>query len=72
MARSVQALNGPAPALALPARWPLFGVAATRAIERLAIASLPAHTLMRRAGLASARLAMALAPHAKRVWVTIK
>lgn len=69
MARSVQAMSGPVPVLALPARWPLFGVAATKAIERLAIASLPAHTLMRRAGLGSARLAMALAPHAKRVWI---
>lgn len=50
-----------------PRRWPLHGVAATRAIEQAAQAGLPAHTLMQRAGLAVARLAMAVAPHARRV-----
>ena len=30
---------------------------------------LPPHTLMQRAGLAVARLAMALAPHAKTIWI---
>jgi hydroxyethylthiazole kinase-like uncharacterized protein yjeF len=49
--------------------WPLFDVAATRAMERQAAASLPPHTLMQRAGLAVARLAMALAPHAKTIWI---
>lgn len=48
---------------------PLFGAAATRTIERTASAALPPHTLMRRAGLAVARLALAVAPHAQRVWV---
>ncbi len=48
---------------------PLFGVAATRQLEHLAAAGKPAHTLMRRAGLAVARLAMALAPHARTVWI---
>src|SRR5204863_3733969 len=48
---------------------PLFGVERTREIERRASASLPPHTLMRRAGLAVARLAIASAPHAGRVWV---
>ncbi|HUG26529.1 NAD(P)H-hydrate dehydratase [Piscinibacter sp.] len=48
---------------------PLFGVSATRAIEARLHASLPEHTLMRRAGLAVARLGLALAPHAQRVWV---
>lgn len=48
---------------------PLFDVAGTRRIEQLAAAALPPHTLMRRAGLAVARLAMALAPHAQRVAV---
>jgi hydroxyethylthiazole kinase-like uncharacterized protein yjeF len=48
---------------------PLYSVAATRQIEQQAAASLPPHTLMRRAGLAVARLAMALAPHAQRIWI---
>src|SRR3954471_15982101 len=49
--------------------WPLHGVAASREIERTAPASLPPHTLMQRAGYSVARLALAIAPHAKRVWV---
>ncbi|RRD57121.1 NAD(P)H-hydrate dehydratase [Comamonadaceae bacterium OH2545_COT-014] len=48
---------------------PLFSAAATRRIEQAAAASLPPHTLMRRAGLAVARLALALAPHARTVWL---
>jgi hydroxyethylthiazole kinase-like uncharacterized protein yjeF len=48
---------------------PLHGVERTREIERRAGAALPAHALMQRAGLAAARLALALAPHATRVWV---
>ncbi len=48
---------------------PLFGVAGSRWIEQTAAASLPAHTLMQRAGLAVARLALALAPHARTVWL---
>lgn len=50
-------------------RLPLHDVAATRALERSAAARLPPHTLMRRAGLATARLALALAPHARTVWI---
>ncbi len=49
--------------------WPLFDVAATRALEREAAASLPTNTLMQRAGLATARLALALAPHARTIWI---
>lgn len=49
--------------------WPLHGAAASRAIERLAAAALPPHTLMQRAGWAAARLAQALAPHAGQVQV---
>jgi hydroxyethylthiazole kinase-like uncharacterized protein yjeF len=49
--------------------WPLHDVAGARAIEQAAAAALPAHTLMQRAGLAAARLALAIAPHAKHVWV---
>jgi hydroxyethylthiazole kinase-like uncharacterized protein yjeF len=48
---------------------PLHSVAATRELERLAAASLPPHTLMQRAGLSVARLALALAPHAQRIWI---
>lgn len=48
---------------------PLHSVAATRQIEREAAAALPPHTLMQRAGLAVARLALALAPNAKRIWI---
>ena len=49
--------------------WPLHDGAATRRIEQTAAASLPAHTLMQRAGLAVARLAVAVAPHARRIWI---
>ncbi|MFY3385747.1 NAD(P)H-hydrate dehydratase [Paracidovorax sp. MALMAid1276] len=48
---------------------PLFNTAATRRIEHAAAAALPPHTLMQRAGLAVARLAQALAPHARTVWI---
>lgn len=48
---------------------PLFSVAATRQIEQQAAAALPPYTLMQRAGLAVARLTMALAPHAQCIWV---
>ncbi len=50
-------------------REPLFDTAATRRIETQAQAALPDHTLMDRAGLAVARLATALAPHARSIWV---
>jgi hydroxyethylthiazole kinase-like uncharacterized protein yjeF len=50
-------------------RWPLFDTAATRAIEQAATASLPPHTLMQRAGLAVARLALAVAPNARTIWI---
>jgi hydroxyethylthiazole kinase-like uncharacterized protein yjeF len=53
------------PALSLP----LHGVAATRLLEQQAAAQLAPHTLMQRAGLATARLALALAPHAQRIWI---
>jgi hydroxyethylthiazole kinase-like uncharacterized protein yjeF len=55
----------------LPARAavPLHDAAGTRAIEQQAMAVLPPHTLMRRAGAAVARLALAVAPHARRVWI---
>ena len=50
-------------------RRPCFDVASTRAIEGAALALLPGFTLMERAGDAVARLALALAPHAREVIV---
>jgi ADP-dependent NAD(P)H-hydrate dehydratase / NAD(P)H-hydrate epimerase len=47
----------------------LFDLAQTCAIEQAARAGLLPHTLMRRAGLATAHLALAVAPHARRVWI---
>lgn len=47
--------------------WPLHDAASSRLAEQSAASALPAHTLMARAGLATARLALAVAPHAHRV-----
>ena len=47
----------------------LLDAAQTRVLEQRASASLPPHTLMRRAGASVARLALALAPHAQRFWI---
>ncbi len=47
----------------------LHDAAASRAIEAAAQAQHAPHQLMQRAGLAVARLALALAPHARKVWV---
>lgn len=47
----------------------LFDIAATRRVEQAAAAALPPHALMQRAGLGVARLAMAIAPHARTVWI---
>jgi hydroxyethylthiazole kinase-like uncharacterized protein yjeF len=49
--------------------WPLQDIAATRRLEQGAAAALPPHTLMQRAGLAVARLALAIAPHARTIWI---
>lgn len=54
---------------AATAALPLYRVASTRVIEQTAQAQLPPHTLMQRAGLAVARLALASAPHAQRLWI---
>ena len=48
---------------------PLHSTSATRAIENTLSSCLPPHELMQRAGLAVARLARAIAPHARQVWV---
>lgn len=49
--------------------WPLHSIAAIRRLETEAAAGLPPHTLMQRAGLAVARLALAVAPHARTTWL---
>ncbi len=51
------------------AAYPLYGSAATRAIEARAAQGLPPGALMQRAGSATARLARALAPHARTIWI---
>ena len=48
---------------------PLHGVDATRAIEQALASTLPSFELMARAGAAVARLARALAPHARGIWI---
>lgn len=48
---------------------PLYDVATVRLIEQQAAQSLAPHTLMQRAGLSVAHLALALAPHARCIWV---
>ena len=50
-------------------REALHDAAATRRIEQQAAAALPEHMLMARAGLALARLARALQPHAQCIWI---
>lgn len=50
-------------------RRPLHGMAASRHLEFRVASALPPHTLMQRAGLAVARLGLAIAPHARRVWI---
>ena len=52
-----------------PGGWTLAGVDLTRTLESQLAAALPPHTLMQRAGLSVARLALALAPHARTFWV---
>ncbi|MBU3647607.1 MAG: NAD(P)H-hydrate dehydratase [Limnohabitans sp.] len=49
--------------------WPLHSVAQTQRIEQEAQAHLPPNTLMQRAGLACARMALAIAPHAHTIWI---
>jgi ADP-dependent NAD(P)H-hydrate dehydratase / NAD(P)H-hydrate epimerase len=49
--------------------YPLHGAATTRHIEELTAVQVAPHALMQRAGLAVARLACAIAPHAQTIWV---
>jgi len=60
---------GPQPVLPSQQAWPLHDSAASRQIEQQALASAAPHALMACAGLAIARLAVAMAPGARRVWV---
>lgn len=57
----------PQPVLPVSRDWPLHRGPGCRAIEARAAAALPPHTLMARAGQAVARLALALAPHARAI-----
>jgi len=61
--------RGPHRVLPSTRSWLLHDAAATRALEQSATAQLPPHTLMARAGSACARLALAIAPHARSVEV---
>jgi hydroxyethylthiazole kinase-like uncharacterized protein yjeF len=47
----------------------LHHISSTRWLEQSLAALLPPHTLMQRAGQSIAQLALALAPHARRIWV---
>lgn len=47
----------------------LFSSDATRTLEAAAARNLPPHALMQRAGLALARFALAVAPHARNIWI---
>ncbi|MFZ9545308.1 MAG: NAD(P)H-hydrate epimerase, partial [Hylemonella sp.] len=49
--------------------WLLHGSTQTKSLEANSRNLLPANTLMQRAGLASARLTLALAPHAQTIWI---
>lgn len=49
--------------------WPLHESAATRRLEAVSAAAAGPHALMQRAGASVARLALALAPHARAAWI---
>ena len=53
----------------LPHPLPLFDIAATSRIECIHAASPDSESLMQRAGVAVARLTIALAPHARLIWI---
>lgn len=61
-------LPSPIDAIAPAEGWALHDTATSRGIETSLAAALPPHTLMQRAGLAVARLALAVRPHARHVW----
>jgi len=47
----------------------LFDISGTRLVEQELASLLPAHTLMTRAGAALGQLALAIAPHAQKIWI---
>ena len=49
--------------------WPLHSTAQTHDLEAQLKQAFPPHTLMQRAGKATAQLALAIAPHAKKIWI---
>lgn len=49
----------------------LHGAAGTQEIEQRTATALPPHALMRRAGESVAHLALAIAPHADRIWIAV-
>lgn len=55
--------------ITLDRAWLLHGRRASRQLETRALAAAGPHGLMQRAGLSAARLALALAPHARTVWI---
>jgi ADP-dependent NAD(P)H-hydrate dehydratase / NAD(P)H-hydrate epimerase len=59
----------PWPLAAFDRARPLHDVQQSRRIEAAAAATLAPQALMQRAGLSVARLALAIAPHAERIWV---
>ena len=69
MARRLTAGNGPQAVLPSARDWPLFDAAASRRIEQVALAASAPHALMAAAGLGVARLALAVAPQARRIQV---
>ena len=69
-ALSSEAPSGlPQRVLSLPQTLPLLDTAGVRQLEAQAMRTVPAHTLMHRAGAAVTQLALALAPHARQVWI---
>jgi hydroxyethylthiazole kinase-like uncharacterized protein yjeF len=61
--------HGPQPVLPSQRCWPLYASAASRAVEQAALAAAAPHALMAHAGLAVARLVVAIAPGVRSVWV---
>ena len=49
--------------------WPLHSMQQTISLDKQIRAVLPPHTLMERAGHAAAKLALAIAPHARTIWI---
>ena len=63
------ALQAVLPVLPSRADWPLFDTATSRQIEQAALAIHPPQALMAQAGLALAKLALAVTPACRQVWI---